>query len=95
MCNVCDKGLHEIVQNQFQLDKMSSNTIIDKTSDDDVDCIRQVEESIKYTGERFEVKLPWKECNAHFPDTYPLALSRLKCLIRKIKKDNIEDAYNH
>ena len=35
-------------------------------------------DSIRFTGERYSVKLPWKTGNYHLPDNYRLSQSRMQ-----------------
>ena len=42
---------------------------------------------ITFTGERYEVNLPWKEGNLNFSDDYLLSLNRLRSLHRRLLKE--------
>ena len=44
-------------------------------------------DSIRFTGERYSVKLPWKTGNYHLPDNYRLSQSRMQSQLRKLKKE--------
>ena len=43
---------------------------------------------ISFTGERYEVSLPWKEGQLNFSDHYILSLNRLRSLHRHLLKDS-------
>ena len=42
---------------------------------------------LTYNGERYEVKLPWKESNPALPDDYGLALKRLNGLLKRLRQN--------
>ena len=43
-------------------------------------------DSLKYENGRYRVAVPWKENKPDLPDTKPMALSRLPCTERNLKK---------
>ena len=52
--------------------------------------------NITFTGERYEVNLPWIEGNLNFSDDCILNLNRLRSLHRRLLKDpQISKEYNH
>jgi len=56
----------------------------------------QVTISLTFTGERYEVNLPWKEGNLNFSDDYLLSLNRLRSLHCRLLKDpQILKEYDH
>jgi len=44
-------------------------------------------DEISFNGERYKVKLPWKEKDVKIPSNYNIAIERLKGQIRKLKRD--------
>ena len=46
-------------------------------------------DTIKYTGGRYDVELPWKESHALLPDNYVLSVGRLKHLMHCLRKDPV------
>lgn len=44
-------------------------------------------DSIAFNGDRYSVKLPWKEGHDSLPSNYELSLSRLNSQIRKLRKE--------
>ena len=51
-------------------------------------------EDITFTDGRYEVKLPWKECDATLPDNYTLCQRRLKSLTRRLQSEEITQEYD-
>lgn len=45
------------------------------------------EETVKFTGERYEVDLLWKESHPMLPDNFDLSAARLHHLVRKLQTD--------
>jgi len=63
------------------VDQQSGNNILDH---------------ITFTGEHYELNLPWKEGNLNFSDDYLLSLNCLKLLHRRLLKDpQILKEYDH
>ena len=53
-------------------------------------------DNITFTGERYEVNLPWREGNLNFSDGYILSLNCLRSLHHRLLKDpQILKEYNH
>jgi hypothetical protein len=49
----------------------------------------------EFKGERYEVKLPWKEENELLPDNYKLSINRLNSQLRRFKaKPNVLEEYD-
>jgi hypothetical protein len=49
----------------------------------------------QFKGERYEVKLPWKEENELLPDNYKLSINRLNSQLRRFKaKPNVLEEYD-
>ena len=51
------------------------------------DVHEEFQEQIEFKGDRYSVKLPWKEEKALLPTNYNLSLARLKGQIKKLQKD--------
>ena len=51
------------------------------------DVYEDMVDSIRFTGERYSVKLPWKTGNYHLPDNYRLSQSRMQSQLKKLKKE--------
>ena len=44
-------------------------------------------DSIKFTGNRYSVKLPWKEGHERLPDNYANSLGRMKSQLKRLKRE--------
>ena len=51
-------------------------------------ALGKVKDSLKYENRRYRVAVPWKENKPDLPDTKPMALSRLPCTERNLKKNS-------
>ena len=51
------------------------------------DVYEDMVDSIRFTGERYSVKLPWKTGNYHLPDNYRMSQSRMQSQLKKLKKE--------
>ena len=51
------------------------------------DVYEDMGDSIRFTGERYSVKLPWKTGNYHLPDNYRLSQSLMQSQLKKLKKE--------
>ena len=49
---------------------------------------------ITFKDGRYEVKLPWKECDATLPDNYTLCQRRLKSLMGRLQSEEITQEYD-
>ena len=45
------------------------------------------EETVKFTGKRYQVQLPWKESHPMLPDNFDLSVARLHHLVKKLQTD--------
>ena len=48
----------------------------------------EFENTIRFSGGRYEVSLPWKESHAALPDNYDLSLKRLAGLLKRLRHDS-------
>ena len=44
-------------------------------------------ENIAFNGQRYSVKLPWKEGHDRLPSNYANSLSRMRSQVRKLRKE--------
>ena len=51
------------------------------------DVYDDLKESIVFTGERYQVALPWKEDHEQLPDNYHLSLQRLDSLLKRLRRN--------
>ena len=62
---------------------------------DDQEFVRKTTESVKLVNGRYEMKIPFKSDNVVLPNNFQYALSRLRGLRRKLKKDeSLASEYN-
>ncbi|XP_073831554.1 uncharacterized protein [Musca autumnalis] len=86
--------LHQMVADYFNVESMGVRAVPLVESDDDVRAKRMLHETTKRIGDRFQTGLLWNNDEVKFPDSYIMALSRLKGIESKIKKDlNFSAAY--
>lgn len=86
-CNSYDE-LHLLVKNFFAVDNFGID--INKSqleSSEDKQAREILEATTKYTGHRYETGLLWRYDHINFPDSFPMALRRLKCLEKKMSTD--------
>ena len=57
-------------------------------SDDDL-ALHKFCESVRFEDGRYQIKWPWKESNVCLPDNYPLALRRMKSLVKRLQSDQV------
>ncbi|XP_058977373.1 uncharacterized protein LOC131802044 [Musca domestica] len=79
--------LHQIVADYFNVEGMGVRSAPLVESDDDVRAKRILEETTQRIGDRFQTGLLWKQGEIRLPDSYPMALSRLEGIERKMKRD--------
>ncbi|XP_061398464.1 uncharacterized protein LOC133334184 [Musca vetustissima] len=86
--------LHQMVADYFNVESMGVRSVPLIESDDDVRARRILHETTKRIGDRFQTGLLWKQDDVQLPDSYPMALSRLEGIERKMKRDlNFSAAY--
>ncbi|XP_073819921.1 uncharacterized protein [Musca autumnalis] len=86
--------LHQMVADYFNVESMGVRAVPLVESDDDVRAKRILHETTKRIGDRFQTGLLWNKDEVKFPDSYPMAISRLEGIERKMKKDlNFSAAY--
>ena len=54
---------------------------------DDEAAEQQFQKTIKWTGDRYEVRLPWKELDYPIADNFKLSVRRLKTTSNKLRRD--------
>ena len=80
-----------IKEENLKLDKLVTKfwdlESIGIVAEKDFDVMKNFEESVKYDGSRYTVKLPWKDNHDVLPDNYLLCKGRLKSLLKRLKND--------
>lgn len=82
-----NQDLHDLLRNQFILEEPSSYANILPESADDRRARDILEKTTRRVSGRFETGLLWKVNEPCFPESYNMALNRLKCLERSLSKD--------
>ena len=81
----CDwEKLHEEVKNSFNLEPVSSRSII---SDEEQRSMRILDETCQRTGGKYEVGLLWKNDEVAMPESYGNALKRANGLRQKMQRE--------
>ncbi|XP_055585158.1 uncharacterized protein LOC129738007 [Uranotaenia lowii] len=92
-CN-CNQGesLHELVKQYFKVESTGIGVEIPE-SEEDKRARSILEKTTRRVDGAFETGLLWRYEDFVFPSSFKMALCRLKCLERKLKKDdNLYDA---
>ncbi|XP_065085675.1 uncharacterized protein LOC135707720 [Ochlerotatus camptorhynchus] len=93
---ITNQELHNLLRDHFSVEDIgiTASTVLE--SDDDQRAKAILESTTVRKGDRFETGLLWKSDNHHFPNSFPMALKRLKQLEKRLS-NNVElaDAYHH
>ncbi|XP_055609919.1 uncharacterized protein LOC129756897 [Uranotaenia lowii] len=71
----------------FESEEVGTTTTKTELSDMDQRAMQQLKDATVLVGDRYESALLWKYDHVELPDSYPMAVSRLRCLERKMEKD--------
>ncbi|XP_058816184.1 uncharacterized protein LOC131679471 [Topomyia yanbarensis] len=93
MIHVCncsdDRKLHDLVKDYFALEDLGVTTLAVPESTEDQRARKILQETTRRTESgRFETGLLWKTDKVVFPNSYPMAVRRLKCLERRLRLDS-------
>ncbi|XP_053692624.1 uncharacterized protein LOC128741073 [Sabethes cyaneus] len=81
---VSNEDLHDLLKNHHALEE--SVVRVQRESAEDKRARSILEQTTKRVGDHFETGLLWMKDDVSFPDSYPMALKRLKQLERKLEK---------
>lgn len=81
-----DQQLHEILKDYFTLENSLVCPVKAMMSEDDIRAQRLLEENTVLKDDHYECSLLWKFDNITLPNSYNMALQRLRCLERKLSK---------
>ena len=57
-------------------------------------AVNKVRESLRFTGERYEVAVPWKDDRSHLPSNHQMAEKRLRSVEKKLMhNESLAQAY--
>ncbi|XP_058827968.1 uncharacterized protein LOC131687894 [Topomyia yanbarensis] len=82
---ITNEDLHELLRSHYALEE--SVVIVPRETEEDRRARKILEHTTKRVCERFETGLLWKTDDPHFPNSYPMALRRLKQLEKRLEKN--------
>ncbi|XP_038116718.1 uncharacterized protein LOC119768950 [Culex quinquefasciatus] len=82
-----DQELHDLVKRHFTVESIGVSADKGPESEEDKRARRILEETTKRVGDRFETGLLWRHDETRFPDSFPMAMRRLECFERRMKRD--------
>lgn len=83
---VSNQELHDLMRQQYVLDEVAVSSFAIPEPTEEKRAREILEATTKRVGNRFETGLLWRENERRFPDSYPMAVRRLKALDRKLEK---------
>ncbi|XP_058449080.1 uncharacterized protein LOC131429046 [Malaya genurostris] len=78
--------LHDMLREQYVLDETAVTTFAIPEPVEDKRAREILESTTKRVGDRYETGLLWREDARRFPDSYSMAVRRMKALDRKLEK---------
>ncbi|XP_062557206.1 uncharacterized protein LOC134222069 [Armigeres subalbatus] len=92
MVHICDcsidQELHNLVKQYFEMDQLGLTVLSTLESEEDQRAKRILKETTRrLESGRFETGLLWKSDEIKFPDSYAMAVRRLKCLERRLQSE--------
>ncbi|XP_055587983.1 uncharacterized protein LOC129740353 [Uranotaenia lowii] len=89
--HICDCGsdtrMDDALKGYFESEEVGTKTIKLEPSSMDQRAMQLLKDATVFVGDRYESALLWKYDHIELPDSYPMAVSRLRCLERKMEKD--------
>lgn len=82
---VTNEDLHDLLRTQYALEE--SVVAVKRESKEDERAVSILERTTKRVGNRFETGLLWKTDEVNFPDSFPMAVKRMKQLEQKLEKN--------
>lgn len=83
--SLSNRALHDSMKQFFRLEESTVTTKME--AEEDKRARQLLEQRTVRTGSRFETGLLWKVDNPSLPNSFPMALQRLKSLERKLARD--------
>ncbi|XP_058827423.1 uncharacterized protein LOC131687359 [Topomyia yanbarensis] len=83
-----NQGLHDMMREQYMLDETAIATFAVPEPVEEKRAREMLETTTKRVGDRFETGLLWREDARRFPDSYPMAVRRMKALDRKLNRNS-------
>ncbi|XP_058817804.1 uncharacterized protein LOC131681110 [Topomyia yanbarensis] len=90
ICECNSNGeLHEAMKQFFEFEQASVKVPDSMMSDEDQRAQYLLETTTKRIGNRYETGLLWKQDDIVLPNSYPMAVRRLKCLERQMERNPV------
>ncbi|XP_039439556.1 uncharacterized protein LOC120420555 [Culex pipiens pallens] len=84
---VTNQQLHDMLKEQYMIDDQAPSAFPIPEPVEETRAREILLTTTKRVGERFETGLLWREDERKFPDSYPMAVRRMKALDRKLEKN--------
>ncbi|XP_062557324.1 uncharacterized protein LOC134222196 [Armigeres subalbatus] len=88
-CRDDEKTLQDLLKQYFAVESLGVDIVAYPESEEVRRAKQILENTTKRVGQRFETGLLWKYECFEFPDSYAMAVRRLKCLERRISRDPV------
>ena len=83
-----DKLANQLIK-WWDSESYASNCDVTGHSKDEKRAINTLEQTTRFTGERYEVGLLWREEEVKLPNNFYSAMGQLKSLERRLQKDDM------
>ncbi|XP_053691773.1 uncharacterized protein LOC128740262 [Sabethes cyaneus] len=84
---VSNQGLQDMIRDQYMMEETAVTLFTPPEPAHEKRAREILEATTKRVGDRFETGLLWKEDTRRFPDSFPMAVRRMRALQRKLEKD--------
>ncbi|XP_055543160.1 uncharacterized protein LOC129728729 [Wyeomyia smithii] len=84
---VSNQELHDIIRKHYVMDEAAVKSFAVPEKAEEKRAREILEATTKRVGDCFETGLTWRNDERNFPDSYPMAVRRIKALDRKLNKD--------
>ena len=81
------RSIDQSLQRFWEIEDYEHNKVIASKPQDN-EALLTVKESLKWTGDRYEMSVPWKLNPAILPSSYEMALKRLKNIEKRLLKEH-------
>ena len=81
------RSIDQSLQRFWEIEDYEHDEVIASKPQDN-EALLTVKESLKWTGDRYEVSIPWKLNPAILPSSYEMALKRLKNIEKRLLKEH-------
>ena len=91
-----DRELHNMLKQFWSLEAIGITLQVDRQlTPDERLAVNRVRESIRFTAERYEVAVPWKDDRSHLPSNRQMAEKHLRSAEKKLMhNESLAQAYN-